>query len=502
LDISELRRKVNGAHARGGGMVARPDPTAPGARFNRGPLPRAAVALSEAPTPASVAGRERSYRFLLAAADGIAALLAFYVAVTVIGDDRLRPGAVLVVPIVVIASKLIGLYDRDELLIKKTTLEESAPLFQLATVFALIAWLLDRVLVDGYLGNRQVLGLWGLLFVMSLLGRTLAREVARRRAPAERCLLVGSRSAMHEVVRGLRNTRRVKADVIGRMPLDGSSRPHERVMAQLQEAIVSGDVHRVILAPENTDSDEFLDLISLVKSLGVRVSVLPRIFEVVGTAVEFDTLNGVTVLGVRRFGLVRSSRAVKRAMDIAGSLLALVALAPAMIAIAVVIKATSRGPVLFRQTRVGRGGRRFSMLKFRTMVDGADALKPRLAERNEAEGLFKIADDPRVTRVGRFLRCTSIDELPQLVNVLRGEMSLVGPRPLVVEEDSKIEGPHRRRLQLTPGMTGEWQILGSARIPLHEMVKIDYLYVTNWSPWGDLKILARTVLYVFSARGM
>jgi lipopolysaccharide/colanic/teichoic acid biosynthesis glycosyltransferase len=104
--------------------------------------------------------------------------------------------------------------------------------------------------------------------------------------------------------------------------------------------------------------------------------------------------------------------------------------------------------------------------------------------------------------VGRWLRCMSLDELPQLLNVLRGDMSLVGPRPLVVEEDSKIEGRHRRRLQLTPGMTGDWQILGSARIPLHEMVKIDYLYVTNWSLWGDLKILARTVVYVLGARGM
>ena len=144
-------------------------------------MPRAVGALSEAPTRASVARRERSYRLLLATADGFAALVALYVAVVVIGDDRLRPGAVLVVPIVVVASKLMGLYDRDELVLKKTTLEESAPLFQLATVFALITWLLDSVLVDGYLGNRQVLGLWGLLFVTSLLG---PHPRPRDRAPA------------------------------------------------------------------------------------------------------------------------------------------------------------------------------------------------------------------------------------------------------------------------------------------------------------------------------
>jgi exopolysaccharide biosynthesis polyprenyl glycosylphosphotransferase len=473
-------------------------------RFARGTglLSRAAVSLSEAPAPGGVARRERTYRLLLATADAAAALLALYIAVTVIGDDRLRPAALLAVPIVVVASKLIGLYDRDELVVKKTTLEESASLFQLSSVFALIIWLLDGVLIDGYLGNRQVLGLWGLLFTMSLIGRTIAREVARRSTPPERCLFVGSRTAMEQVVQGLRHTRRVKVDIIDRLPLHARGPFHDPQLAELQERIVHDHVHRVILAPEETDSDEFLDLISLVKGLGVRVSVLPRIFEVVGAAVEFDTLNGVTVLGVRRFGLVRSSRAVKRAMDVAGSALALVALAPLLAAVAVAIKATSRGSVLFRQTRVGRDGQRFTMYKFRTMVDGADALKSRLADRNEADGLFKIADDPRVTRVGRWLRCTSLDELPQLLNVLRGDMSLVGPRPLVVEEDSKIEGRHRRRLQLTPGMTGDWQILGSARIPLHEMVKIDYLYVTNWSLWGDLKILARTVVYVLGARGM
>jgi lipopolysaccharide/colanic/teichoic acid biosynthesis glycosyltransferase len=185
-----------------------------------------------------------------------------------------------------------------------------------------------------------------------------------------------------------------------------------------------------------------------------------------------------------------------------GAGVGLILLSPLLLAIAIAIRIDSRGPVLFRQERVGRGGRVFRMLKFRSMVKDADRLKAGLAEHNESDGLFKIADDPRVTRVGGWLRRTSLDELPQLLNVLRGEMSLVGPRPLVLEDDSRVEGWDRRRLHLTPGMTGPWQVLGSARIPLNEMVKLDYLYVGNWSLWGDLKILARTVGFVLRGRGI
>jgi lipopolysaccharide/colanic/teichoic acid biosynthesis glycosyltransferase len=136
------------------------------------------------------------------------------------------------------------------------------------------------------------------------------------------------------------------------------------------------------------------------------------------------------------------------------------------------------------------------------MVDGADRQKAELAPLNEADGLFKIADDPRTTRVGRLLRRTSLDELPQLENVLRGEMSLVGPRPLVLEDDRHVEGWYRGRLHLTPGITGRWQVLGSARIPLHEMVKLDYLYVATWSWWGDIKILLQTIGFVVARRGL
>jgi len=246
-----------------------------------------------------------------------------------------------------------------------------------------------------------------------------------------------------------------------------------------------------------------LNLVRTLKAVGVRVSVLPRLLEVVGSSVEFDDLHGVTVMGVRRFELTRSSAAFKRVFDLFGAGLGLLAVSPLLLVIAVAVKLDGGGPVFFRQWRVGRHGKRFQMLKFRTMVVDAESLKDSLRHRNEAqEGLFKIKADPRVTRVGRWLRSSALDELPQLWNIVRGEMSLVGPRPLVIDEDRRIEGWHRRRLELMPGMTGPWQILGPARVPLKEMVAIDYLYIANWSLWTDIKILLRTIPHVLGRKGL
>jgi lipopolysaccharide/colanic/teichoic acid biosynthesis glycosyltransferase len=232
------------------------------------------------------------------------------------------------------------------------------------------------------------------------------------------------------------------------------------------------------------------------------VTVVPFLGEMMGASAEVEAVGGVTVLGLPRFDLPRSTRAAKRALDLVGAGIGLVLVAPLMVLIGALVKLDSRGPVLFRQLRAGRDGKAFWILKFRTMVDGADEQKSQLRSRSEADGLFKIADDPRITRVGRFLRRTSLDELPQLWNVVRGDMSLVGPRPLVLDEDAKVVGWFRHRLQLQPGITGHWQVLGSARIPLDDMIRIDYLYVANWSLWGDIKLLLQTVPYVLGRRGL
>jgi lipopolysaccharide/colanic/teichoic acid biosynthesis glycosyltransferase len=196
-------------------------------------------------------------------------------------------------------------------------------------------------------------------------------------------------------------------------------------------------------------------------------------------------------------------RGIKRAFDLVGALLLIAILAPALLVISFLIRTDTPGPVLFRQRRIGRDGKAFSMLKFRTMIDGADDHKRALRHLNQAAaGLFKINGDPRITRVGNWLRASSLDELPQLIHVVTGKMSLVGPRPLVPEEDEQIVGANRTRLQMRPGMTGVWQVGGASTIPIAEMVTLDRRYVEDWSLWLDLKLLAETAAHVFLRRGL
>jgi exopolysaccharide biosynthesis polyprenyl glycosylphosphotransferase len=485
----------------GRSRIERPLPPSPGAEADG--AQRWSALDHETRRPVAAQRRERLTRHLLAAADLVAANLALVLCIPLLGrGDSLAIATVVGISLLVLVlGKVLGLYDRDELMLRPSTLDEAPHLFQLATLFALLVWLAGHPVVGAELGRKQILGLWCALFLALLACRVVARAFARRLAPADNCLLAGEARACERARRKIGAARRVNAVVVAQVT--GEDVGSQGLAAATMTALAGRtDIHRVIVAPGDSDQSELLDLIRAAKALGLKVSVLPRMFEVVGSAVTFDDVEGVTVLGVRRFGLTRSSALVKRGLDLAGATLGLVVLSPLIALIAAAIRLESRGPVFFRQQRVGRDGRVFTMLKFRTMVDGADGLKDRLREYNEADGLFKIAADPRITRVGRVLRRSSLDELPQLWNVLGGEMSLVGPRPLVAEDDRRVEGWDRRRLYLTPGMTGRWQVLGSARIPLDEMVSIDYLYAANWSLWSDVKILLRTVPYMVARRGM
>jgi exopolysaccharide biosynthesis polyprenyl glycosylphosphotransferase len=465
--------------------------------------------VDEGEAPQSSVSRDAVYRRLLAVADLTAATTAFVLTIPVLGSDSLGPGTIIAIAMIVPVCKLAGLYDRDEHVLHKRTLDEAPAIFYVATLYTLLAFLAGEGIVAGTFGREQAVVLWGLLFVTLLLARAAARRIAGALVQDERCVILGNAEAASWLATKLERCPGSKAQVVGRVPLgpDDASvngMPLLGGFGELEGLLSAYEIDRALIAPGTGDSDlRLLHVIRVVKRLGVRISVLPRLFEVVGSAYEFDEVEGATLLGVRRHGLSRSSWLIKRSFDLAGATLVLVLLAPLMAMIAIAIKLDSRGPVFFRQRRVGREDAVFEIYKFRTMVDDAEAQREALAHRNEAGGgLFKIEDDPRITRVGRFLRRTSLDELPQLLNVLKEDMSLVGPRPLVVEEDRLIEGTFRHRLLVPPGATGLWQIFGSARIPLNEMVKIDYLYGANWSLWLDIKILLRTIPVVLGRRGL
>jgi exopolysaccharide biosynthesis polyprenyl glycosylphosphotransferase len=438
--------------------------------------------------------RESLHRRLLAAADVLAASLALLLVLRVLGDARPALPVLAGIPLVIVLFKIAGLYDRDSLRIVHSTLDEAPLLAQLAGLYTLGVTILQPILLDGRISGLEIALLWVIVFLAVTAGRIVARWLAARMVPAERCLVIGEPRRAERIREKLYSSR-AHAVVIATLPLTGDE---ERIgSAEAVQRIVR-DLHvdRLIIAPTTTETRGIVELIRIAKAVGVRVSLLPRMLEVIGSTVEFEDVDGLTVLGVRSFGLGRSSRLLKRAFDVAATTIGLIAVGPIIAAIALAIRLDSKGPVFFRQVRVGRDGRHFRIYKFRSMVVDAEEQKERLRSLNEVgDGMFKISEDPRVTRVGRLLRRTSLDELPQLFNVLRGEMSLVGPRPLVTDEDALVHGLDRSRLHLTPGMTGPWQVLG-ARVPMQEMVGIDYHYVASWSLWLDLKVLLRTVRHV------
>jgi exopolysaccharide biosynthesis polyprenyl glycosylphosphotransferase len=452
----------------------------------------------------AVEERDRRYRRALAAADAVAVLLMLALTTRL---EHPPPTLVTIaaVPLVIFTAKLHGLYDRDELLIYKTTIDDAPKLFQIATLCTLVFWLLGTATGHTSPAAGPIVLFWVSLLAFTLLGRWLARTLVRRAVATERCLFVGTEGAYARLEAKFETTG-VHALLVGRMwptsEADGSQSPsaHEQ---ELAEFLKETQAHRVIMDPQVLPPEDMLEFVRATQGMGVRLSLLPRVLDVIGSEVVFDRLHGVTLLGVHRFGLSRSSRFVKRSLDLVGSTLVLLLATPFMAAIALAIKLDSRGPVFFRQRRVGRNGEPFQIVKFRTMVADAEARKAALRAHNQVHGgLFKIVDDPRITRVGRLLRRTSLDELPQLFNVFSGHMSLVGPRPLVLDEDAHITGADRVRLDLKPGMTGPWQVAGSARVPLAEMVKLDCLYVGTWSLWEDIRILVSTLLFVIHRRGM
>jgi exopolysaccharide biosynthesis polyprenyl glycosylphosphotransferase len=269
-----------------------------------------------------------------------------------------------------------------------------------------------------------------------------------------------------------------------------------------KEMIKKTGVKEVVIATTKIPQARVLDLITECEREMVEFKIVPGILEIMASRVDTDEVAGIPIVTISEIRLKGLNAVVKRSTDLLFSLILLILLSPLFLLLALLIKITSPGPVFFMQERVGRDGKRFMMFKFRSMVADAEKLLSKIRHLSEVEGhIFKMKKDPRVSAVGRFMRKLSLDELPQLINVFVGEMSLVGPRPPIPAEVEKYSLWHMKRLRTAPGITGLWQVSGRSELPFEDMVRLDVYYIENWSLWLDINILLRTIPTVLFTRG-
>jgi exopolysaccharide biosynthesis polyprenyl glycosylphosphotransferase len=375
------------------------------------------------------------------------------------------------------------------------------------TVFIVFFW---RPLVYSRLIFLYATALIIALLILARVGRRGLLSFLRSRGiGVERVLIVGSgevgmtvmRNLMAQPELGFRVVGFVDDDPergltdIGRFKALGST-------ANLPHLLVTEQIDEVIVCLPWQNRRQILALVNECTRAQVRPRIVPDLFQMSLSMVDVQDVAGIPMLTPNETKLSPWAQVTKRAVDLLGSGMALVVLSPLLLIVALAIRLDSPGPAIFRQKRVGRHGQLFDVHKFRSMVQNAELLKDQLKHMNEAQGpMFKIRDDPRVTRVGRFIRRTSLDELPQLWDVLRGDMSLVGPRPALPEEVAAYADWHRKRLATAPGLTGLWQVSGRSDLPFDEMVLLDIYYIENWSPLTDLSILVRTVPQVLMRSG-
>jgi exopolysaccharide biosynthesis polyprenyl glycosylphosphotransferase len=472
--------------------------------------------LGAAPSQSSIIStgwgdRDYTLRRALALADILALVAALFLTSAFLVEDQprfdLALAALPMVPVLLGLFKVYGLYDRDVKRISHTSLDDVPWLFHALVVGTLFLWAYCKLTGFHHLAfpEAAVFGVSSLVLVCA--GRAVARSAVRRRLGPERVLFVGWDSSSELVLRRLGGDPDSELELVGivgagEIPgADESFPPILGPLVGLPEVLARIKPDRVLVSRSELNEAELLDLLHTCRTLSTKISVLPGAIEAIGPAVELDEVSGVALLGLSPPVLGRTSRWLKRGLDISISALMLLIAAPLMLLIALAVRIDSGSPVFFRQRRIGKGGRAFDLIKFRTMVCGAEQRHAELMAQSRDPNWLDLEHDPRVTRVGRLLRKTSLDEIPQLVNVLAGQMSLVGPRPLPEPEDRRVSGWGRGRLDLTPGITGLWQVRGRNRLPFEEMVKLDYLYVTNWSLWMDVRLLLRTAPAVIARRG-
>jgi exopolysaccharide biosynthesis polyprenyl glycosylphosphotransferase len=458
---------------------------------------------------------------MLAAGDLVALIVAYVI--TYVTSEQIGPlpavsapswflalVAVAAVPIWLAIFTAYHLYDNDNQRIAVASFDEVRDIFHAILAGSLAFLILSQ-------GLRYSFGWWiysaveafiflgTALVLVPVIRGSMRSWVFPRVMKRRRTLIVGSGREARLVHRKLMAHPEYGLDVVGFLGEDpaDSVGPVLGSGEDIAAVIDEHDIDRVLLGSSIASHEEMLDLIRTVRRPDVQVSIVPNYFEIFTSRAILDEVEGMSVVTLPPMNLGRSSRLLKRSFDVVVSAAALIVLSPILAAVAIAIRLDSSGPAFYRQPRRGRYGSTFQIVKFRTMRIGAEQDRSEVLHMNEVDGpLFKIKGrDPRVTRVGAFLRRTSIDELPQLWNVVKGEMSLVGPRPFVVYEADKITGWAQRRLDMTPGITGLWQVLGRNDIPFDEMTKLDYLYVTNWSVWWDLKILCQTIPVVLGKRG-
>lgn len=405
-----------------------------------------------------------------------------------------------------------GMYDLDRL---SWSMGEFSTVVRALALGVLAVITLTFALKTPGVSRYWLLLAWALAVVFVAMGRVLTERVlawlrARGRG-IQRTLIVGTNAEGERIASALRAPTRQGLHPVGCLASPDEASPglaeHPSVpllgqARDLSKIVSEHDIEAVIIASSAFDHDEIAAIISDLYGSHIGIHISSGLFEVLTSRVFVREVAGVPLLTVKRSSLSPVSGFAKRAFDLVCAMAIVLVALPVWLLIMLAIKLSSPGPVFYRQMRLGRAGREFGMFKFRSMVDGADAVRERLVSENEADGpLFKIKDDPRVTPLGRWLRKYSIDEFPQLLNVLRGEMSLVGPRPPLPSEAEEYGEYEWRRMRVAPGMTGLWQVSGRSDLSFDEMVRLDLFYIENWSIGFDISLLIRTVPAVILGRG-
>jgi exopolysaccharide biosynthesis polyprenyl glycosylphosphotransferase len=447
--------------------------------------------------------RDALRRRMLAAADVVAVAVACGLAAAQTGDVSVVWSAAML-PLWLLLAKLYGLYDQDHRVLRHLTVDELPTLVAWAVTGAATHFVVVASLSDQGVTPSSALLFWGVLVVLATILRAAARATWRRIVPHERALLVGSGPLKTATLRKLELFEDIHVDcvdVIDDSILDGDA--GFAGGAALEDAIGDRtDLDRVIVASTNVSERLIAEHVAFCRRRHLKLSVVPPARAMFGTAVHLHHIADLPMIEYSTWDTGRSSLLLKRLLDVMLAGTTLLVLAPVLLLIALVVRVTSRGPALFVQARGGLGGRPFRMYKFRTMVRDAEQRLAHLMVLDDLEDpMFKLRSDPRVTRVGAWLRRTSLDELPQLLNVLQGSMSLVGPRPEQLDLVRRYRPEHQFRLSVRPGMTGPMQVYGRGELRFDERLAVEREYVENLSLGRDIRLLLMTVATVFRGRG-